>query len=301
MGCDRTTPERWQGYLEGEFVYVGASLAGRLEKLQVQRGQRIEAGAPLFTLERTAELAAQAEAESRYRQTVARREDVKKGMRPTELAALEARLSQVRIGAEMSARHWERIEKVQGAGTLTEDDRDRARTTLQANQQAVLDLESQLATARLGGRPDAIQAAEAEVAAAKAATDKAAWSVTQKALTATRGAWVYDTLFREGEFVSASQPVVSLLPPENLKVRFFVSEAHFASLKLGDAVQVYVTGQPAAILMRVTYLSLKPEYTPPVLYNRENRSKLVFMIEAIPTDPVVATTLHPGQPVEVSR
>jgi HlyD family secretion protein len=110
---------------------------------------------------------------------------------------------------------------------------------------------------------------------------------------------VYDTLYREGEFVAAGQPVVSLLPPANLKVRFFVPEAAFAALKAGDSIKVALSGRSAPLDARIRYLSPKPEYTPPVLYNRENRSKLVFMVEAA-FDPAAAVDLHPGQPVDVT-
>ena len=94
-------------------------------------------------------------------------------------------------------------------------------------------------------------------------------------------------------------PVIALLPPENIKVRFFVPEAQFASLKAGGVVHVTLTGRDTPLEARVSYLSPKPEYTPPILYNRENRSKLVFMVEAV-FDPAVARDLHPGQPVEVT-
>jgi HlyD family secretion protein len=155
-----------------------------------------------------------------------------------------------------------------------------------------------LQTAGLGGRADAVTAAEAEAAAAQAALDRAGWGVAQKTRAAPQTALVYDTLFRPGEFVAAGQPVVSLLPPENIKVRFFVPESAYAGFKAGDVVQVAITGQPARNA-RISYLSPKPEYTPPVLYNRENRAKLVFMIEAV-FDAAVARDLHPGQPVDVT-
>jgi len=93
-------------------------------------------------------------------------------------------------------------------------------------------------------------------------------------------------------------PVVALLPPEDLKVRFFVTEGDFAKLKAGDRVGVTITGRPA-VEGRVSYLSPQPEYTPPILYNRENRAKLVFMVEAtMPGE--AARDLHPGQPVDVA-
>jgi len=165
----------------------------------------------------------------------------------------------------------------------------------------VAETEAQLATAQLGGRIDTITAAEADVAAAQAALDRAGWSVAQKNQTAPRAALVYDTLYREGEFVPAGTPVVALLPAENIKVRFFVPEAEFGALKAGDLVKISLTGRPAPFDARVSYLSPRPEFTPPVLYNRENRAKLVFMVEALPVDATAARDLHPGQPVDVSR
>lgn len=300
-GCGRPTARSWQGYFEGEFIYVAAPLAGRLEQLAVLKGARVEAGAPLFTLERAAELAAQRETSERLRQARARLEDMKKGLRPSEMAALEARLAQARASAELATRELARISRLRATSVVAEADEDRAQSNFKTSTKLVAEIEAELVTARLGARPDAIGAAEAEVAAAQAAFERAAWSVTQKAQAAARGGLVYDTLFREGEFVAAGTPVVALLPPENLKVRFFVPEAEFGALQPGATVNVAVTGRASPIQARISFLSPRPEYTPPVLYNRENRAKLVFMVEAIPVEAGVARDLHPGQPVDVSR
>ena len=125
-------------------------------------------------------------------------------------------------------------------------------------------------------------------------------TVEQVDPAALRAALVYDTLYREGEFVAAGLPVLALLPPENIKVRFYVSDSDFAALKAGDTVRVALTGH-APLAARISYLSPKPEYTPPVLYNRENRAKLVWLVEAVFTDPSVTRDLHPGQPVDVQH
>lgn len=296
--CGPHASSGYQGYLEGEFVYVAAPLAGQLEKLSVSRGTRVEAGAPLFALEQSADVSTLREAAERLRQSQARLADLGKGSRPSELAALEARLAQARTAADLSARELERATRLHENLVMSDDDFDRVRLNHEGNTKQVAEAAAQLQTAQLGGRADAIAAAEADVAAAKAALDRAGWSVAQKSRTAPQAALVYDTLFREGEYVAAGQPVVALLPPGNMKVRFFVPESAYAAIKAGDKVKVTITGQPP-IDARVSYLSPKPEYTPPVLYNRENRAKLVFMIEAV-FDPAVARDLHPGQPVDVS-
>jgi HlyD family secretion protein len=298
--CTRQKAEGWQGYIEGEFVYVAAPLSGRLEKLSVTKGARVAAEAPLFTLERASELAAQHQAADQLAAAQARLADLKKGSRPTELAQIEARLAQARSTAELSKLDLARQENLFKTQVISAADFDRARLTHARNAQAAEELTAQIATAQLGGRTDAIAAAEADVSAATAAKERADWSVTQKTQAAPRAALVYDTLYREGEFVAAGLPAVSLLPPENLKVRFYVPEADFAGLKAGDALRVTVTGG-TPLQGKVSYLSPKPEYTPPVLYNRENRAKLVFLVEATFTDAAAARDLHPGQPADVAR
>ena len=298
-GCARPGPAGWQGYLEGEFVYVASPLAGRVEKLSVARGTRVAAGAPLFTLERDAELAAQRQAADQLRSAQSRLDDLKKGARRSELDTMESRLDQARSAAELSKLDLARQSALFQTHVIAAADYDRARLTHEKNLQAVDELSAQLTTARLGGRSDAIAAAEADVNAAAAAKQRADWNVDQKAQAAPGEAFVYDTLFREGEFAAAGTPVVALLPPENLKVRFFVPEAEFAALKAGDPVRVAITGR-APLAARVNYLSPQPEYTPPILYNRDNRAKLVFMVEAMFADAAAGRDLHPGQPVDVT-
>ena len=299
--CTRPGATGYQGYLEGDYIYVAAPLAGQLERLAVAKGTRVAAGAPLFTLEHANELAAQAQAADQLRAARARLADAQKGQRPSELATLAARLDQARAAAELSQLDLARQKNLFETRVLAASDYDRARLTHEKNTRAVEELAAQLATAGLGGRTDALAAAAADVSAAAAAKEKTDWAVAQKSQSAPRAALVYDTLYREGEFVAAGNPVVSLLPPENIKVRFFVPEAEFAALTAGAAVRVALTGRPAPLDARVSYLSPAPEYTPPILYNRENRSKLVFMVEAVFNDPAAARDLHPGQPVDVLK
>ncbi|HTY86793.1 MAG TPA: efflux RND transporter periplasmic adaptor subunit [Candidatus Acidoferrum sp.] len=137
-----------------------------------------------------------------------------------------------------------------------------------------------------------------QVDAQTAALDKARWSFDQKQQFAPTNALVHDTLYRPGEWVAAGKPVVVLLPPANLKVRFFVPQAALPKIKPGQTVQVTFDGGPHAYPAIVNYISTQAEFTPPVLYNRENRAKIVFMIEAKCT-PADAADLRPGQPVDV--
>jgi HlyD family secretion protein len=297
--CTRKPPAGFQGYLEGDFVYVAAPLAGRLDALTVEKGARVERGTLLFKLEQSAELAAQRQAAEQLRAAESRLEDLRKGSRPSELAALTARLEQARAAAELSRLELTRQEALFKSQVISANEFDRVRLANEQNLRAVDELTAQLTTAQLGSRADVIAGATADVSAAAAAKDRADWNVAQKTQGAPVAGLVFDTLYRSGEFVTAGNPVVVLLPPENIKVRFFVPESDFGSLRAGQTLRVALSGHPDALAARITYLSPQPEYTPPVLYNRANRAKLVFMVEAV-FNAADARDLHPGQPVDVT-
>ncbi|HXI52994.1 MAG TPA: HlyD family efflux transporter periplasmic adaptor subunit [Candidatus Saccharimonadales bacterium] len=297
--CSRPDPHRAQGYVEGEFVYVASPLAGALETLSVHRGDQVQARADLFTLESGAERAARDEAARLLAQARASLEDLRKGKRPTELQSLEAQLAQAQAGLVLSKKELGRQEElIRTPGATAVQDVDRARAAHDQDHQRVAQLEADLKTARLGSRDDQILAAEEQVRAREANLARAVWDLDQKRQASTQAGLVFDTLYREGEWVAAGRPVVVLLPPQNIKVRMFVSESVLGRLHAGDRVQVRVDGTAETFVGKLSYISPQAEYTPPVIYSRETRAKLVFMIEAV-FDPAAAARLHPGQPVEV--
>jgi len=296
--CSETPTDYFQGYVEGEYVLVASPLAGRLESLPVSRGQNVPRGEPLFVLEHAREQAAVSEAE----QGVARAEnilaDLGKGKRPSEISAIEARLQQARTSYDLSRDEFERRQSLFRTDSLPKEEFDRSRTEMERNASLVAEVNAELETARLAARSDLLDAARSDLDAAKARLQQARWQLDQKNQAAPAAGLVFDTFFREGEFVPAAYPVVSLLPPLNIKIRFFVPEDLLGGLAVGKKVSVSLDGRPAPLQAEITYISPRAEYTPPVIYSRQTRVKLVFMIEAVP-DTETAAALHPGQPVDV--
>jgi HlyD family secretion protein len=214
------------------------------------------------------------------------------------MEALQAQLEQARAAADLSAKELARQEQLAESGATSKDDVDRARSNNEQNVQRVAQLGADIKTARLGQRTDQIVAAEAEVHARESALARAEWELTQKQQSAPKAGLISDTLYREGEWVAAGRPVVVLLPPQNIKVRAFVPEKEIGPLQVGQSVKVFVDGFNDPIGGRVSFISPQSEFTPPVIYSRETRSKLVFMIEIV-FDRELAAKLHPGQPVDV--
>ena len=297
-GCGRSVDNQVQGYVEGEYVYVASPLAGALESLHVQRGAQVKAGDPLFALECGSEKDARDEAERRLVQARANLEDARKGKRPTEIESMEAQLMQMRASLALTEKDLARYEKLFPTKAASEQDLDRARSSRDQDRHRIAQLEADLKTAKLGSRVDQISAAEAGMRAQEAMLAKAEWDLSQKRQNAGQAGLVFDTLYREGEWVAAGRPVVVLLPPGNIKVRAFVPETRIGAIHPGDKVRVTVDGVAAPFLGEVSFISPQAEYTPPVIYSRESRSKLVFMIEAV-FDKETAANLHPGQPVDV--
>ena len=298
LGCGPTSSGQYQGYIEGEMVYVAAALPGTLERLPVQRGVQVKAGELLFVLENQAEQAARRESSERWTAARYRLEDLKKGRRTTEMEALQAKLDQAQTSLDLSQTEFKRWEELSAKGVASASEMDRVRSTYQRDQRLVTQLRSELETGRLGAREDEIKAAEAEVAAAAADLSRAEWNLAQKQRTAPADSLVFDTLFNQGEWVPAGGPVVALLPPANIKVRFFVPQATVATIRVGQSVTIQTDGLTNRLAGHVKYVSPQAEFTPPVIYSQENRAKLVFMIEAAFAQPD-ASRLHPGQPVDV--
>ena len=297
--CGDSGPKPMQGYVEGEYVRVAAPFAGTLVKLETQRGQRIEPGAPLFALEAENEDAARREAEERVRRAEAQADDLKKGRRSTEIDAVRAQLSQSQVVASHSERELARQQDLAAKGFVSQQRVDDARADLDRDRAKVAELNAELATARSGARPDEVRAAEAEAAAARQALKQADWKLRQKTVAATVAGTVIDTLFVNGEWVPAGAPVVSMLPPANVKVRFFIPESRLGAVRIGQKVTLTCDGCSAPVAASITYIAPQAEFTPPVIYSKENRGKLVFLAEAKP-QPADAVKLHPGQPVDVA-
>ncbi|GIK85804.1 MAG: HlyD family efflux transporter periplasmic adaptor subunit [Burkholderiales bacterium] len=297
-GCDAPPPAGLAGYVEAETVRVAAPVAGTLARLDVARGQQVAAGTPLFVLESAQEAHARAEAQARLARAQAALANLEKGRRAPEVASVEAQLAQAQAALRASEATLERARRLvaekflppqQYDEALAQRDRDRARSA---------ELAAQVQVAKLPARSDEIAAARAEAVAAAEALAQAQWRLDQKAQGAPVAGLVEDTLYRPGEWVGAGVPVVSLLPPGNVKVRFYVPEPHLAAVAPGAAATVRCDGCGAPIPVRVDYVAPQAEYTPPVIYSRENRAKLVFLVEARPAHPVGA--LRPGLPVEVT-
>ncbi len=296
--CSNTPAPGWSGYAEGDYVYIAAPLAGRLDGVSVQAGQTVTKGAPLFQLDAESEQAAQQESAARLSSAQAQAANLDTGKRQQELAVARAQLAQARAAESLANSDLLRQRKLVAQGFVSQAREDEAAAQWRQTQARVAELTAAVQVAELPARKDERLAQQSNAQAASEVLRQSTWRTTQKQQSAPAAAVVADVFFRPGEFVPAGQPVLSLLPPENLKARFFVPESDVAQLHPGQNVTLACDGCGQPMVAQVTRIATQPEFTPPVIYSNAQRNKLVFMVEAKPK-PADAQRLRPGQPLDV--
>lgn len=294
--CGGEPPATVTGYAEGEYIYVSAPEGGWVSEVLVTRGAQVKAGDPLFTLDADAQIAQRDQAAAQSRQADAVLANLEKGRRSDEIAALEAALTQAAANRFLADAEFKRATELKRRGFVSQAVLDVRRTQRDAAAMQLKQAQANLALSRKGARADEIAAARASAEGAKAALARAEYALNQRRIRARVGGRVEDTLRRAGEFVPPAGPVVQILPPQNVKVRFFVPEQLRAKLAVGTVVGVACDACKGGLKARVSFIASAAEFTPPVIYSVGSREKLVWMVEAVPE----GGTLTPGQPVDVA-
>jgi HlyD family secretion protein len=264
----------------------------------VRRGDQVVAGAPLFALERENETAARREAQARLAAAEAQLANLQTGKRPAEVDAVAEQLRKAMAARDLSAANLRRQEQLFASGFVSKAVIDDARTALQRDEADVAQFRAQVATVKLPARVDEIRAAEADARAAREVLAQSEWRLAQRAVPVPVTGRVHDTYYVAGDWVPAGSVVASVLPPANVKVRFYVPQGRLATLRAGQAISVGCDGCAAPIAAAIDYISDRAEFTPPVLYAKDSRGDLVFLVEARPKD--AEAILKPGQPVDIT-
>ncbi len=292
-------PTRWLGYADADYVKIGPTSLGQLTNLHVARGDAVAAGAALFDQNDDNERAARDQAQATAEQQREMLADIAAAGRPAEIEQARSNLVDMQAAYDSLKRDMERAIKLlpSGAGTRQSAEQltDQTKSAREhvAAAQAKLDLIQDTT-----GRAHAITAQTAAVKAAHAALVAAQWKLDQRHVSAPAAGLIAETYSRPGETVAAGSPVIALLPPTNILVRFFVSEPDLALVKTGDVIRVACDSCPPDLTARISFIATQSEYTPPVIYSETARATLVFMVEAHP-DPARLPRLKPGQPVDV--
>lgn len=287
------------GYMEADLVLVGSEQGGRVATLSVEEGAHVKQGDPIFTLESEEQKASVAAARARVQEAEARLADAKAEVqRPGEIEILGASLAQAKAMLQQANNNLDRARALFAKGWITKAQLDDTIAQHDRNEAAVAEAEKRITAAKLPGRSDMIDAAAANAEAARHALIEAEKNLGKRQVSAPTSGTVEEVYFRPGEVVNSGQAVVALLPPRNLKVRFFVAEPVRAGLRVDQSINLSCDGCPPDLKAKISFIAREAEFTPPVIFSREQREKLVFLVEARPDG--AANELTAGQPLTVT-
>jgi HlyD family secretion protein len=217
--------------------------------------------------------------------------------RKEEVAVLQAQEKRAESAVALSTSDLERQQTLASKGIAAQAQLDTARANSNRDKAALEEVRRQITVAQMASREEDIAAARQSFVGAEARRGAAETKLARRKLFSPVSGAVQRIYYRPGEMVPAGRPVVSILPPGNIKVRFFVGEAALPKVALGDAIEVTCDGCREGIAAKVSFIARSAEYTPPVIYSLEERNKLVFMVEARTETP---DGLRVGQPVSVA-
>jgi len=295
--CGKTDTGRLQGWVEADFVFVGPDEMGRVQTMNVREGDTVAAGAPLFSVDDDLQEADVNNANAQVAEARARLKRLEAAQqRKEEIAVLEAQEKRAEAMLALSTAELERQQSLSAKGVAAQAQLDTAKANFNRDKAALEEVRQQITVARLAAREEDIAASRQTLAAAEARRNSAETRLARRKLASPVNGVVQQIYYRPGEMVPAGRPVVAILPPGNIKIRFFVAEAMLAKVAYGDSVEVTCDGcKPVSA--KVSFIARAAEYTPPVIYSLEERNKLVFMVEARTDTP---DGLRVGQPVQVS-
>ncbi|WP_175823890.1 HlyD family efflux transporter periplasmic adaptor subunit [Burkholderia sp. BCC0419] len=297
-GCTKS-PETYHGYIEGQFSYLSAPYSGNLKTLHAARGDRVEAGAVVFEISAPDLEQAIKRQYHQWQSSLNVLDDLEQGKRSSEIDTVKAQLEQARASAALSTQRLARAEADYAIQAISRDQLERERAADRVDNARVSELASQLRTARLPARDGQRHSQRQSADALQAEYERLQTQFRQLSVQAPGKGVVVDTFFTPGEWVVAGNPVAKILVDRNTKVRFFVPEAALANLRVGRVVKIACDGCERGYTATISHIASDAEYTPPVIYSNDARSKLVFLVEARP-DTVAARSLHPGLPIEVT-
>ncbi len=248
----------FSGYVDTDLVYLSSDFGGRLTDLAVLKGQLVKREQFLFKLEQTSELYNVQMSKLSKQNLLAQRQQILTQLNYNEI-------------------NYRRIQGMRKQNAASQSDLDAAQRDLKISKDQLTDIDVKIQNNQIE-------------------TNDKKWQVTRKENFATERGIIFDTYHKQGEFVQAGAPVLSLITRNNIKAVFFVPEAELSKLRLNEQVKIKTDKNENFATGHIFYISNIAEFTPPIIYSREERQRLVFRVEAKIDSPDLEKT-HLGLPV----
>ncbi len=289
---------RLQGNVDIRQVELAFNAAGRIERMLVHEGDRVQEGQLLAVLDtrrmQHAVDLAQAQLDAQ-REVVAR---LRAGSRPEEIEQARANARAARVDARNAARTYERQEALAAQHFIAAQQADDARALSESADARLKAAEEALRLVVLGPRPEDIAAAEATLEANRAALAIAQRDLAEASLHAPSAGVIENRVLEPGDMASPQTPVFTLALGEPLWVRAYVRGPDLGRIHLGDRAAVRTDSYPGKRYRAwVGFISPTAEFTPKSVETEEVRTQLVYQVRVFVCAP--QDELRLGMPASV--
>lgn len=284
------------GYVEGRPVHIAPIPTGKIIELFVQEGEDVASGQALFAIDPSRAKAALISAKFAQSAAQSRLDDLQKSGRPEEIRAARQALVRHKTQLTLARENLERskvlVSKKLSPTTRLETDQ----ASFNSAAASVEEAKARLALLQQPARADQIASAHSEAARLHSQVIRAQIELDDHQILALQSARVETIYRRAGELAGPNQPVMALLPPENLRIRFYIPEPRLQEVHSGMKVRISCDNCPEGLIANVTFIASQSEFTPPIIFTQKERAKLMWMVEAKPEFP---HKFRIGQPVEI--
>lgn len=252
--------KQYNGYIDADLTYLSSNYSGRLAELFVHRGETVHKNQLLFKLEQTSEQYAVESSHLNENNLMAQKQEILAQLHYSEL-------------------NYQRTSKMRQQQSASQNDLDVAKKDIDV-------LNNQL------------KAIDFQIQASHIATSDKRWQKSRTENVTEDNGLIFDTYYTPREFVQAGQPVLSLITKKHIKVIFYAPEAELSHITLNQKIKISSDGTSPLATGHISYISNIAQYTPPIIYSREERQDLVFRVEASIDTPDLQH-IHLGQPVSL--
>ena len=297
-GIGHSSAPSWNGYVEDDYVYAAAPSAGTITQIAVAEGQQVKTGDVLFTLDSKQQQSSYDAAKAQADAAQATLANLQTGSRPEEIQVTQAQLAKSQSDLALARQTLTRTLDLFRKGNASQSDLDTANSGVTSAQSAVDTLRAQIAVANLPARSQQVAAAQAQVTAAQAQASMAQAVLADRTVAAPEAGRIERLFFKTGEVAGAGVPVLSMSGADAMKVEFYVNEADRPQFALGQQVSITCDGCASGLTATISFFASDPQFTPPIIYSRDERSRLVFLTEAVMDQ---QAGILPGQPVSIGK
>ncbi len=280
--------------MEYDEHVVSFEVPGRVERVEVQRGDMVTADQPVARLDDTVE---RLTVDAHRQDANAAQADLallEAGSRREDIASLADELHAAASSEDLMRTVALRTETLYGNGALPKQELDKANADLAHATFERASLDQRLAALRHGARPEELARARARLDQSKAQLALEEELVARHVLHADRAGEVVDVATKTGELAAVGTPAVTVADTTHPYIDVFVPQGELDGIHAGRPAEVRVDAASVPFPATVESVSPDTEFTPKFLFSDRERPHLVVRVRVRVADP--GRRLHSGIP-----